>query len=175
MPIIARDNSKAIRPAPEGLHNAVCCDVVDKGLQTSSFGTAHKVELRWQLEAKDPETGRRHMVIAWYTLSLNVKSNLSKLLEAWRGKAFTKEERAGFDVDAVIGAPCQIQVNHQIDDEGGRRARVQAVVQHNPKLERLRVENYVKVRDRADEHDNGGDPFAPEATDDVALEERLPF
>jgi hypothetical protein len=36
MSIIAKSNKKDFTPAPEGLHSAVCCDVVDLGLQLRS-------------------------------------------------------------------------------------------------------------------------------------------
>jgi hypothetical protein len=50
MSIIARDNRKEFTPAPEGLHQGVCVDVVDLGLVAGIYGEKHKVELRWQLE-----------------------------------------------------------------------------------------------------------------------------
>jgi len=47
-----------------------------------------------------------------YTLSLSEKANLRKDLQAWRGKAFTEEELAGFDMQNVLGKGCQLQVIH---------------------------------------------------------------
>ena len=49
-----------------------------------------------------------------YTLSLHEKSALTKVLEAWRGAKFTEEELAGFDLNKILGKPCQIQVIHTV-------------------------------------------------------------
>ena len=38
MAIFAKNNSKQFIPAPEGLHQAVCCDLIDMGLQDNKFG-----------------------------------------------------------------------------------------------------------------------------------------
>jgi len=40
MAIIAKDNRKEFTPAPEGLHQAVCVDVVDLARQTEAAGSA---------------------------------------------------------------------------------------------------------------------------------------
>jgi hypothetical protein len=54
MPIMVRDNKKAFTPAPEGLHQAVCVDVVDLGLAEGPWGAKPTVELRWELLARGP-------------------------------------------------------------------------------------------------------------------------
>jgi hypothetical protein len=50
------------------------------------------------------------MVSKFYTLSLGDKANLRKDLENWRGKAFSAEELDGFDVQALIGANCMLNI-----------------------------------------------------------------
>jgi hypothetical protein len=54
MPIMVRDNKKAFTPAPEGLHQAVCVDVVDLGLAEGPWGAKPTVEFRWELLARGP-------------------------------------------------------------------------------------------------------------------------
>ena len=95
MPIMVRDN-RAFTPTPEGLHQAVCVDVVDLGLVDGPWGAKPTVELRWELDLANEETGRPFLVSKRYTLSLNEKATLRQHLQAWRGRAFTPPELEGF-------------------------------------------------------------------------------
>ena len=96
MPIYARKKETEFSPAPEGLWPAVCVDVVDLGIVQTPFGPQEKIQIRWQLEEKDPKTGKRYLIVQKYTPSLHEKSKLRPMLEAWRGKKFSKEEERQF-------------------------------------------------------------------------------
>jgi len=171
MSIIAKKNKREFSPAPEGLHSAVCCDVVDLGMQQSPWGEAHKVEIRWQLEEKDPKSDRPYMVVSRYTLSLHEKSRLRPMLEAWRGRKFNNDELDGFDLEALVGVNCQIQVCHNIKDDGEVFANVQAVVGPERNSVKLRVNpDYIRVQDR-DQQRNAGHP----ETGYQAQDEDTPF
>jgi hypothetical protein len=105
-------------PAPAGVHQAVCVDVIDKGVvDVPGFNSGppkkkHMVSIAWQInEIRDD--GKRFVIYRRYTLSLNEKASLRKDLESWRGKAFTREEEMGFDVETVIGANCLLNVQHK--------------------------------------------------------------
>lgn len=148
MPIVAKKPESSFTPCPEGLHQAVCVDVVDLGLQKGQYGEKHKVEIRWQVDAED-ERGRRHELRKWYTLSLHEKANLRKDLECWRGRKFTEAELAGFDLENLLGANCQLQVIHNISDEGRTYDNVQAIVPHNSKVPKISPQEYVRQKDRA--------------------------
>lgn len=117
-------------PVPEGSHPAICDMFVDFGLQMSKGKYAgkiqHKVYLRWQIPSlrlsyeKDGEKIEGPMTIgSTYTLSLHEKAALRKLLQQWRGKAFTAEELKKFDVTTVVGVPCLIAVSHSPKEGGG--------------------------------------------------------
>jgi hypothetical protein len=165
MGIIAKKPESKFTPAPEGIHVAACCDVVDLGLQKTKFGDKHKIEIRWMLE-DESEDGERFTVSQRYTNSLSDKATLRKVLETWRGKPFTaEEESAGFDVERVLGAGCQIQVTHSPREKGGVWANVSAVIplgrgQKNPGVDPA----YVRQKDRptsnerepGDESEQGG-------------------
>lgn len=128
MGIIAREpEGKNFTPAPEGIHVACCCDVVDLGLADHGFGEKHYVEIRFQLEDED-EGGKRFVVRRRYTLSLGEKATLRKDLETWRGRKFTKEELAGFDLERLIGVAAQVQVVHRISEQGKTFANVSAII-----------------------------------------------
>lgn len=148
MPIMARDNRKEFTPAPEGLHQGVCVDVVDLGLQSTPWGEKQKVELRWQLDQVNAETSKRFLVTKRYTLSLNEKAILRQHLEAWRGKRFTKEELEGFDLEKLLGVNCQLQVVHELSDQGRIYSNVQAIVPIGKGMTKMRGEEYVRVIDR---------------------------
>src|SRR5271170_5806756 len=106
--IIAKRNSKEYPVAPEGLHQAVCVDVIDLGMVKRKWeGESYEspmIRIRWEIEETDPNTSLRYIVDQRYGLSLGKKSKLLPLLESWRGRKFTKEELEGFDVEKLIEA-----------------------------------------------------------------------
>jgi hypothetical protein len=87
-------------PAPEGTHTARCFAVIDLGTQTSEWQgqqvSKRKVllgfELPDELHTFDEKEGPKPFSI-WsrFTASLHPKGQLRPMLEAWRGRAFTKE------------------------------------------------------------------------------------
>ena len=165
MSIIAKNNKGEFTPAPEGLHPAVCCDVVDRGVVESQWGESHQVEVRWQLEDKDPKTNRPFMVQRRYRLSLHEKSSLRPMLEAWRGRKFSQEELEGFDLEKLIGVNCQVQVIHNIKDNGVY-ANVQAVVPAPKNGTKLRVDSdYIRVCERDKRAEMESDPHGYQAQD----------
>ena len=101
MPIIATGgDTKTFTPAPEGTHQAVCVDILDKGMLPNKFregALQRKIDIAWEItETRDD--GKRFVVYKRYTLSLNEKANLRHDLESWRGKAFSFDELAGFEI-----------------------------------------------------------------------------
>jgi hypothetical protein len=53
-----------------------------------------------------------------FTLSMYEKANLRKVLESWRGKAFTNEQAESFDITALVGKPCLLNIIHkQVGDK----------------------------------------------------------
>jgi hypothetical protein len=111
---------------------------VDLGMQESNYNGQQKVQpkiyLRWQipsLRLKYEKDGVQHegpMAIgSKFTLSLHEKAGLRKILQSWRGKAFTPEELKRFDVTTILGKPCLITVTHAPKDGGGVYANIGAV------------------------------------------------
>ncbi len=167
MAIIAKEpEQKEYTPCPEGLHHAVCVDVVDLGIVTGAFGDKHKVRIVWQIEEEQPDTGRRHTASKQYTLSLHEKASLRKDLESWRGRKFVKDELAGFDLEKLIGVNCQIQVVHDISDDGRIWGNVQAVVPPPKNIAKLSALDYTRHKDRPKAQ--GNHPVS-EADDDIGF------
>lgn len=168
MPIYATKKESEYTVAPEGLWPAVCCDVVDLGVKQSKFGPQVKIQIRWQLEEVDPKTGKRFLIVQSYTPSLHEKSRLRPMLEAWRGRKFSADEEKQFDIEKLLGANCQLQIIHNIQDEGRVYANVQAVVPLPRNAAKIRTsEDYIRVVNREKEYDhsngNGGgnDEYVP--------------
>jgi hypothetical protein len=148
-------------PAPAGLHRAICCDVVDLGMVTGAYGTKHKVRIIWQTELAMPD-GKPFMVDQRYTLSLDERSNLRKDLEAWRGRPFTLEEAAGFDLERLINVPCGLLVVHKpmTKDPSKHFANIQAVLPAMAGAP-LKVRDYVRVIARKAATNGHAAPVAP--------------
>jgi len=136
-------------PAPDGVNNAVCVDVVDLGLVDTQWGKKPKLRLVWEVEAKQPN-GKRFLVVQSYGASIGPKSTLRKHLKGWRGRDFTPEELKGFDIEKIIGAPCQIVVVHNESEDGRVFANVETVLKANgTKL--TPSGEYIRVKDRTED------------------------
>lgn len=151
-------------PAPEGLHNAVCCDVVDLGVKIGKFGKQDKVRLIFQLEEinmKAFEGPQPFRILRDYTKSLGEKASLRKDLKSWRGKDLTREELEGFDLEKLIGVNAQIQVVHTMSDTGGVFGNIAAIVPPAKNQVPLKVVAYQRVKDRTVGEAKGNAPQKP--------------
>jgi len=118
---------------PEGAYIARCIKVIDLGTQTTTgqYGTKaqKKVMVTWELLDNDVKMkdGKPFAASQFYTASLHEKSQLRKDLEAWRGKKFTDEELAGFDLNNVLGTYCYLQIVHSPD---GQYANINSIMSY---------------------------------------------
>ena len=129
MAIIATDTGgKDFKKVPAGCHFAICNMIVDLGIQETTFkGQAksqHQVYIRWEVpdervkyEKDGEEIEGPCSIGSTYTLSLSEKANLRKMLENWRGQAFTAQELRGFDITSIAGKCCQVMVTHKTAGE----------------------------------------------------------
>lgn len=153
--LIARRPRSTYTAAPEGLWAAVCVDCVDLGVVAGAYGAKHKVRIVWQLDVVDEAHGRRFDVARVYTLSLHERAALRKDLESWRGKKFTEQELDGFDLERLIGIPAQVQITHDLGDDGTVYANVATVVPPQKGTPRLVPLDFVRWQDRATVRGNG--------------------
>lgn len=137
MGLMTKDNggSGNFEPLPMGTHIARCASVVDLGVQDTAWGGKEKVYLGFEVPAvrvqwKDKE-GVEHegpaFIGSTYTNSINEKAILGQHLTSWRGVAFTDQERQGFDLFTVLGAPCMISVVHN-EKNGNVYANIQSIM-----------------------------------------------
>lgn len=174
MAIYAKENKREWSQPPEGLHQAVCSDIVDLGLVTTEWGEKNKVRLLFELGMfnedgiteqlnHDTDPPRRFQVRRDFGLSLSEKSALRPFLEAWRGRRFSAAELEGFDLERLIGVNCQLQIIHHITEQGKTYANIQAAVPLGRGMLKMHVsEGYVRVKDRAKEQGTGSEPGADE-------------
>lgn len=155
MPIIATASAdgRSFTPAPAGVHQAVCVDVIDKGVLDVTWQgktkKQHKIDIVWQIdEARDD--GKPFLVYKRYTLSLSEKATLRKDLESWRGRTFTRDEEMGFDVETVIGANCLLNIQH--NTRGDKTyANVVSIMPLARGMGKMQARDYVRVKDRQEE------------------------
>ena len=118
-------------PAPEGTHISRCFACISLGTQHSErFADTFKIMLMFELpnEMIESDQGAKPAVVSKeYTLSLGKKSNLGQHLNSWRGRAFTPEELKGFEVSNVVGAPCQVTIQHKQSQNGNTWADIAAI------------------------------------------------
>ena len=159
-------------PAPEGVHQAVCVDVIDLGLLEVTWAgqtkKQHKILISWQLdEARDD--GKPFLVSKRYTLSLNEKANLRKDLESWRGRKFTLEEEMGFDVESILGANCLLNVQHNKKDDK-TYANVISITPLVKGFSKIAAKDYIRKIERTE-----GQADEPSDTSGQVLVDDIPF
>lgn len=113
---------------PAGSHIAVCNLIADCGMQPGSAlypNPKRKLYVRFEIPTerveyeKDGQTVEGPMTLgSFYTASMNEKATLRKHLESWRGRSFTDEEAAQFDVSSILGKACMLSVVHS--ESGGK-------------------------------------------------------
>jgi hypothetical protein len=128
MAIMAEAKGGDFVQAPVGSHAARCYQIIDLGHQKNEFEgdvkIQHQVLVSWELPNLDKlDDGSPMSISKFYTLSLHDKANLGKDLVSWRGKAFTEEEKAGFDITKLVGVQCMLSI---VDKAG--KSRVGSVV-----------------------------------------------
>jgi len=128
-----------------GRYKATCYKIVDMGSRMESFqGQPEKkratVYFYWEvtqvLMGNEGEEfwddiamtdGRPFSIGKKYTASLNENATLHRDLKSWRGKPFTAEELAGFDIKNVLGVTCELEVIPYKTQDGSERTKVEGV------------------------------------------------
>jgi len=125
--LTSKDNGD-FKPHPEGIHPAVCVDVVDLGLVETEFQgqkrMVNKVKLVFESEQKT-EDGKPCTVSKNFTASLHPKAKLADFLGKWRGRLVTPGET--IDLAKLIGASCTLVISHQQNASGKTYASIDAV------------------------------------------------
>ena len=118
---------------PAGNYIARCYSMIHIGTVTEEImgekKTLNKCRITWELPTElrvfSDDKGEQPMVISKeYTLSMHEKANLRRDLESWRGKAFTEEQAAKFDITKLLGVPCMLNIIHKTTKAGNDFATI---------------------------------------------------
>ncbi len=135
MSIIAKDEGRTFHLAPAGMHQAVCFDCWNLGMQKMEFKGKVKIQAKvmiaWEIDeiivSDDVLNGTRYRLYKKYTNSLNEKAALSKDLISWRGKPFTDaEKKGGFDLESLIERNCFLNIV-MVEINGKSYANISAI------------------------------------------------
>jgi len=123
------------KPHPEGIHPAVCVDVMDLGLVETEFQgqkkMVNKVKLVFESEQKTEE-GKGCTVSKNFTASLHPKAKLAEFLGKWRGRPVVPGET--IDLAKLLGACCTLVISHQQNMSGKTYASIDAVSKPTKKV-----------------------------------------
>jgi hypothetical protein len=121
MSFYVEDKGGNFERCPSGMHLARCYRIIDLGTQKSEYmgqvKYLHKVMIGWEIHGTDDNgqplkmnDGRPFAIFKNYTLSWSEKANLRLDLQSWRGKPFSQEEMRKFDLKAILGAWCMLNI-----------------------------------------------------------------
>jgi len=108
----------------KGQYRGTCYRIVDLGTTEQEYEGVKSKKKRLHItfeitKAVDPDTndalmqdGRPFAVSHTYTASLFESATLRKHLVSWRGKNFSEEEEAGFDISKLLGCTANVEVGH---------------------------------------------------------------
>jgi|TARA_R110000796_G_scaffold8601_1_gene28038 hypothetical protein len=108
----------------KGQYRGTCYRIVDLGTTEQEYEGVKSKKKRLHItfeitNAIEPATndasmadGRPFAVSHTYTASLFESATLRKHLVSWRGKNFSEEEEAGFDVTKLLGCTANVEVGH---------------------------------------------------------------
>jgi len=127
--------SADFKPHPEGIHPALCVDVIDLGLVKTEFQGQErivpKVKVVFESEQKTDD-GRNCTISKNFTASLHPKAKLAEFLGKWRGRPVLPGE--SIDLAKLIGACCTLVISHQQNLVGKTYASIDAISKPTKKL-----------------------------------------
>jgi len=134
MPVI-KQSEKTYTPVPPGSHPARCVSMISLGTQAGNnpkFKPSFQVVLGFEFPNEQIEINgekKPMMVMQFmnaYLGSVSKPSKTNLFLTSWRGRQFTPEELAGFDLAKVVGAPALINIIHE-EREGKTREKIASI------------------------------------------------
>lgn len=130
MALLAKNESD-FQICPEGTTLGCCIWVIDLGMQHNERYNKdqHKVLLGWELPELIIEgTDKPFMISRSYTITMDDRGDMRKLLDSWRGKGFTDEElENGYDLKLLLGQWGYLSIVHS-DVDGKTYANVSMVI-----------------------------------------------
>lgn len=130
MPIKTTNQGGEFELAPQGVHVARCCKIIDLGThEDAKFKKKRRLAwIFWELPNTQDKNGDPFLVGNRYTLSHNEKATLRAHLESWYGRQFDDaalDKAGGFDLERLLGRTAMLNIVHSQD---GKYANVKAVM-----------------------------------------------
>ena len=129
---------------PAGTHNARLVRIAEMGTQETEFGEKFKVQLSYELVEEsavfNEDKGEQNFVVhKTYNRSLHKRADLGKDITAILGRDL--EENEEFEMDDLLGEPCQVVV---VITEDEQYANIKAVIPANKKAKIPKAESELK-------------------------------
>lgn len=129
---------------PAGTHNARVVRICEIGTQVTDFGDKFKVQVSYELVDEsaifNEDKGEQNFVVhKTYNRSLHKRADLAKDVAAIRGSAV--EDGEEFEMDELLGLPCQVEV---VITEDEQYANIKNVVAANKKVKIAKAESELK-------------------------------
>ena len=134
-----KTNIKENKLVPEGTYVARCYSIIHLGHVPNTHPqaitpTVNKIRIYWELPTelavfKEGEGEKPYSISGEYTLSMNEKSNLYKIVCGWLGKKLNDVEAYEFDFESLIGKECMINISHKETQKGKTFALINSVMQ----------------------------------------------
>jgi len=142
-----KPDEKKFEKCPSGTYAAVCIGVFDLGMEKEVWegkeSVKQKVLIAFEVDERIKSgdyTGERFVLSKKYTFSSHEKATLRKHLESWRGKAFSDEEIAGFDIEKIVGKSCYIQVMEKTSQTGKQYQIISSILPLPKNVKELEIE-----------------------------------
>lgn len=136
--------NKEFKLVPAGTHLARCYQFIHIGhipntYPGSTSAIINKIRLTWELPEeltvfKEGEDAKPFSVSQDFTLSMNEKATLRKMVQSWMGKTLTDDEAAVFDAESLVGEPCLLTIIHKEGKDGKKYANVQNITKLPAKM-----------------------------------------
>lgn len=150
---VKKSSAKRIRPLERGVYPAICVGVIDLGEQRNDFSDRYEdqIKLVWEIPSQTVELDgeqKPRWVSKVFRASLHENSNLSKIIEAWRGTPITDDERdTGINLAEFVGRSCQLWVSLKTSKSGNDYNDVKGVMALPSGMEPLTTESELLVFD----------------------------
>lgn len=176
MGLTVSNSSGSFENLEPGRYQATCYKLIDAGTREESYQDGplrkrHVVYVYWEVTAKQEiygekwekvrmADGRPFAASKKYTASLNENAALFKDLKSWRGKPFSDEDLAGFELPKVLGVTAEIEMIMQNKDSD--KVKVEGVYKPEGGMKKVDTINDVQLFDI----DVYAQEFAGESSDD---------
>lgn len=112
--------SKEYKQVPAGSHIARIFQLIDLGVQTSTFykdnegndKKQHKIMLTFEIPSQKLDDGTPMVISKEFTLSMSPKANLRKFIQDMLGIKLSDTEATDFDLETLIGKTAIVSVAH---------------------------------------------------------------